>query len=60
MSEAETYRSKADCCTALAAKASTAEIRDALRRASDAWLRLSQLLETPPLRMLWAGSPKSS
>ena len=60
MSEAETYRNKAESCTALAETASTAENRDALRRASDAWLRLSQLLETPPLRMLWAARSKST
>ena len=60
MSEAESNRGKADRCTELAEKASTAENRDALRRASDAWLRLSRLLETPPLRMLWANRSRSN
>ena len=59
MSAVETYRGKADRCTALAEKTSAAENRDALRRASDAWLRLAQILEGPPLRILWTSCLKS-
>jgi hypothetical protein len=60
MSEAKTYHGKADHCTELAEKASTAENKDALHHASDAWLRLAHLLEKPPLRILWTSHLKSN